>query len=53
MAPIQYPTLYSSWYECSRDAHVESVKMMSKMGYRYVNDKQIATKYTCKKVSAI
>ena len=53
MAPIQYPTLYSSWYECSRDAHVESVKMMSKMGYKYVNDRQIATKYTCKKVSAI
>jgi hypothetical protein len=50
MAPIEYPTIYDSWYECSRDAHVESVKLMSRMGYKYVNDLQIGTKYTCKPV---
>ena len=50
MAPIEYPATYNSWYECSRDAHVESVKLLSKMGYAYVNKYQVATKYTCKSV---
>jgi len=50
MKPIVYPTLYNSWYECSRDAHVESVKLMSRMGYKYVNEYKIGTKYTCKAV---
>ena len=50
MTPVQYPSLYSSWYECTRDAHVESVKLMSKMGYKYVNQYKIGTKYTCKMV---
>jgi len=50
MAPIQYSTMYNSWYECSRDAHVESVKLLSKMGYKYVNDYKVATKYNCKPV---
>ena len=45
--PIIYPTVYNIWYECSRDAHVESVKLMSKMGYKYVNDRNIGTRYTC------
>ena len=50
MAPIEFPTLYDSWYECSRDAHVESIKLMSKMGYKVVNDAKIATKYNCRLV---
>ena len=37
MAPMEYPTMYNSWYECSRDAHVESVKLLSKMGYKNVD----------------
>jgi len=45
LAPIEYPTTYNSWYECSRDAHVESVKLLSKMGYAYVNKYQIGIKY--------
>ena len=48
MAPIEYPTLYDSWYECSRNAQVESMKLMSKMGYKYVNDYKVGTKYHCK-----
>ena len=51
MAPVQYPGMYNSWYECSRDAHVESVKLMSRMGYKYVNDYKVGTKYHCKKVT--
>ena len=50
MAPISYPAIYNSWYECSRDAHVESVKLMSRMGYKYVNEYKIGTKYTCRPV---
>ena len=50
MSPVQYPATYNSWYECSRDAHVESVKLMSRMGYKYVNQYKIGTKYTCRAV---
>ena len=51
MAPMEYPTVYDSWYECSRAAHGESAKLMSKMGYAYVNTYQIAMKYNCREVS--
>ena len=50
IAPMEYPTTYDSWYECYRDAHVESDKLMSKMGYKYVNQYKLGTKYTCKLV---
>ena len=46
--PIEYPTLYNSWYECSRAAHLESLKMMSTFGFKYVNDNRLGTKYTCR-----
>ena len=48
LAPIEYPTTYDSWYECSRDAHMESVKLLSKMGYAYVNKYEVGTKYNCR-----
>ena len=48
LAPVEYPTTYDSWYECSRDAHTESVKLLSKMGYAYVNKYQVGTKYNCR-----
>ena len=47
LAPMKYPTAYDSWYECSRVAHSESMKILSKMGYAYVNKYQIGTKYQC------
>jgi len=50
MTPLEYPTSYSCWYECSRDAHVESVKLLSKMCYKNVNDYKVGTKYRCKVV---
>ena len=50
MAPIEFSTLYDSWYECSRDAHVESIKLMSKMGFKDVNNYKVGTKYHCKPV---
>jgi hypothetical protein len=50
MAPLQYPGVYDSWYECSRTAHIESGKILSKMGYKHVNDYKIGTKYSCRSV---
>ena len=47
MPPIQVPVLYDSWYECSRAAHTKSLKLISKIGYKLVNDNYLATRYTC------
>ena len=51
--PIESPVIYNSWYECSRAAHTESMKMIAKMGYKYVNDNKIAMSYTCREISSI
>ena len=48
MKPIKYNELFNSWYECSRTAHKESIKILSQMGYAYVNKYQVGTKYSCK-----
>ena len=53
MPPIQSPIMYESWYECSRAAHKESLKIMSKLGYTVVNKDQIGMKYRCKESSSI
>ena len=53
MAPIKSPILYNSWYECSRAAHKESLKIISKLGYSVVNKDKIAMKYRCKETSSI
>ena len=53
MPPIQSPVMYDSWYECSRAAHQESMKMMSNLGYKIVNRDKIAMKYRCQEASSI
>lgn len=53
LPPIQSPVIYNSWYECSRAAHQETLKMISKLGYRVVNKDKIAMKYRCKEASSI
>ena len=53
MPPIQIPVQYNSWYECSRAAHQESVKIMSNLGYKVVNRDKIAMKYRCTEFSTI
>ena len=53
MAPIQSPIIYNSWYECSRAAHQESLKLMSKLGYTVVNKDKIAMKYRCEEINSI
>ena len=53
LPPIQSPITYNSWYECSRAAHQESMKMMSNLGYKVVNRDKIAMKYRCQEASSI
>ena len=48
---MESPTMYNTWYECSPDAHVESAQLLSKMGYKYVNDYKVGIKYNCKTVA--
>jgi hypothetical protein len=47
MKPIKYPQVFNSWYECSRTAHVESIKILRKGGFAWVNKYEIGTKYSC------
>jgi hypothetical protein len=53
LPPVEYPVQFNSWYECSRAAHKESLLLMTRMGYKYINDNRIAMKYTCQQVSSI
>ena len=53
LPPIQSPITYNSWYECSRAAHQESLKIMSKLGYKVVNKDKIAMKYRCQETTSI
>ena len=53
MPPIQVPMLYNSWYECSRAAHQESIKIYSKLGYKVVNESRLGTRYTCQVLDSI
>ena len=53
LPPMEYPKQFNSWYECSRTAHKESLLLMTKMGYKYVNDNKIAMKYSCKSMTTI
>ena len=53
LPPIEAPTIYNSWYECSRSAHQESVKIMSNLGYKVVNKDKIAMKYRCKEAGMV
>ena len=48
--PVKFPTAYDSWYECSRDAHKESIKVLSTIGFKKVNDLHLGSKYYCKAV---
>jgi len=51
--PINVPAVYNSWYECSRDAHKQSLKIMSEIGYKEVNDNKLGTRYMCRVLDTI
>ena len=39
---------YDSWYQCTQAAYAKSRQIVTKLGYAYVNEYEIATKFTCK-----
>ena len=47
LPPVEFPTRFNSWYECSRTAHKESLLLISKMGFKYINEHKMAIKYSC------
>tara|TARA_R110002051_G_scaffold284111_1_gene346129 strand:+ start:292 stop:513 length:222 start_codon:yes stop_codon:yes gene_type:complete len=53
LPPVEYPKKLDSWYECSRTAHQESLVLISKMGFKYINDNKVAIKYSCVEGTAI
>ena len=53
LPPMEFPKQFDTWYECTRGAHSEALLMISKMGYKYINDNKIAMSYSCRKVSSI
>ena len=34
--PLKASVLYDSWYECSRDAHTQSKKILATIGFKAV-----------------
>ena len=48
--PMESSVLYDSWYECSRDAHTQSKKILATIGFKKVNEAQMGTKYHCNPV---
>ena len=53
LPPIKHPIQFDSWYKCSRVAHQESIKILSKLGYKYVNENKIGMKYSCQKTPTV
>ena len=52
LPPVEYPKQFDSWYECTRGAHSEALKITSKMGYKYINDNKIAMSYSCREIKS-
>jgi len=53
LPPLEYPKLFDSWYECSKTGYSEASLMITKMGYKYVNDNRIAMSYSCRSVPTV
>ena len=47
MPPVTYPGVYDSWLECSKAAHLESIKLMESFDTDFVNDNKVGMKYSC------
>jgi len=50
MPPITYPQVYDSWIECSKAAHLESIKLLENLDPDFANKNEVGMKYNCKKV---
>jgi len=47
MAPVTYPDIYDSWLECSKAAHLKSVKLLENFDPDFVNMYEVGMKYNC------
>ena len=47
MPPVTYPGVYDSWLECSKAAHLESIKLLENLDLNSVNMYKIGMKYRC------
>ena len=50
MPPVTYPEVYDSWMECSKAAHIESIKLLEEFDLDFVNKNNVGMKYNCKPV---
>ena len=50
MSPITYHEVYDSWMECSKAAHIESIKLLEEFDLDFVNKNNVGMKYNCKPV---
>ena len=50
MPPITYPQVYDSWLECSKAAHIESIKLMENLDPDFVNKYEVGMKYNCRQI---
>ena len=48
MPPVTYPGVYDSWLDCSKAAHVESIKLLETFDLDFVNKNQVGMKYICR-----
>jgi hypothetical protein len=51
MSPVTYPGVYDSWMECSKAAHIESMKLLEEFDLDFVNKNNVGMKYNCKPVT--
>ena len=50
MPPINSPTAYDSWKECSIAAHAESIKIIESSDPDFLNKNKVGMKYICRSV---
>ena len=49
MPPVTYPGVYDSWLDCSKAAHVESIKLLETFDPDFINENQVGMKYSCQR----
>jgi len=47
MPPVTYPGVYNSWLECSKVAHIESIKLLETFDIDFINKYKVGMKYSC------
>ena len=48
MPPINFPTIFDSWKECTIAAHAESIKLIEGSESDFFNEHKVGMKYICR-----